>query len=168
MRLLSFILLLFFSSASFSNSNNMQKNLRALFTSSSERNQLNKLRKQGKFDDKTLTKLTVRKPITVNMQGVVIRKNHSPIIFINNSNNLKSNYINSGIVVKPRASTNNNYIVPISVNQQIIKLKPGQQWRESDKIIKDSYHIKEKKLRANNVGSIKTSNPTINSKNETR
>lgn len=148
MKFLFYMLLLFFSSTSVANTSNVQKNLRNLFTSPSDRSQLNILRDQGKLNNQKTIKPTVHKPIAVNMQGVVIRKNHSPIIFINNHNNLKSNNIDKGIIVKSRAITNKNYIIPLSVNQQIIKLKPGQQWHESDKTINGDYFIKVNKSRA--------------------
>jgi len=139
--ILMFIGLFFY--VSYASASDAQNNLRTLFTSPSERDQLDKQRSQGKFNGQqsTTAVTTTHKPITVDMQGVVIRHNHKPIVFINNHHNLKSNKVDKGITVNPISSTQKNYIVPIRVNQNNVKLKPGQQWNESDKTVKDQYQV---------------------------
>jgi len=120
-----------------------QQNLRTLFTSSYERDQLDDLRRLGKY--KNLQQKTVitkaHKPITVKMQGVVIRDEQPPVIFINNSNSLKSNKIDNSITIKPKSKIREDYAVPIHVKSKHIKLKPGQYWHEQEKSVQDSYNM---------------------------
>jgi len=144
MKFLPSIILLLFCVSSNANEFDAQKNLRTLFTTPDERQKLDKLRRQGKYNNQTPTPpiTQAQKPVSLKMQGVVIRKNQKSVIFINDSNNLISNKIESDITVKPQANTDKTYIVPIQVNQTHVKLKPGQQWNELDKSVKDTYEAK--------------------------
>ena len=124
-----------------------QNNLRTLFTSNHVRNELDKQRNSGKFDNiqQQSTTAVVREPVTVKMQGVVIRQNQKPVVFVNDSSTLNSATINDEIRVNPKRVKKKNYKVPVRVNQSHIKLKPGQQWNESDKQVQDNYQIRSAK-----------------------
>lgn len=124
-----------------------QNNLKTLFTSPDTRTHLNQLRNSGKFDRQSQQTPGVifRKPLQVKMQGVVIRNNQKPVIFVNDSNTLKSTTVDNQIHIKDSKLKTNTLSVPVRVNQQSISLKPGQQWRESDNNAKDNYQIKAPK-----------------------
>jgi len=144
-----FFLFFLIPSAAFSELLDTQKNLRTLFTSPHVRRQLDLQRQQGKFDKaaQTTSTITLRKPITVKMQGVVLRKNKKPVVFVNDGNTLKSSKINNEIIVGAKKTNQKIYKVPVRVNQKSVKLKPGQQWNESDKEVKDNYQIKPIKIK---------------------
>jgi len=137
-------LLLMITGSSLSENLDSQDALHTLFTSSQTRHQLDKLREQGKFDKKQQAPSTsiFHQPITVKMQGVVIRSDKKPVVFINDGNTLKSTRINDEIIVNTKKITNKSYKVLVRVNQQNIKLKPGQQWSESDPQVQDNFQIK--------------------------
>lgn len=144
-----FFLFFLMPNTAFSELLDTQKNLRTLFTSPHVRRQLDLQRQQGKFDNASQASSTIilHKPITVKMQGVVIRKNKKPVVFVNDGNTLKSPKINNEIIVGAKKTNKKIYKVPVRVNQKSIKLKPGQQWNESDKEVKDSYQIKPIKIK---------------------
>jgi len=137
-------LLIGFTSPLFGTTDSTQKYLGTLFTTPHVRNQLNKQRSRGKFDSQTHADLTAKsnKPITVKVQGVVIRKAHNPVVFVNDSNTLKSQKVNGEITVKFRNVLIENYKVPIRINDNYVRLKPGQQWSESNKSVKEIYKVK--------------------------
>jgi len=139
-----FSLLIMIPGSSISESLDSQEALRTLFTSSHTRQQLDKLREQGKFDknQQAPSASIFHQPISVKMQGVVIRSDKKPVVFVNDGNTLKSTRINDEIIINTKKLTNKNYKVPVRVNQQSIKLKPGQQWSESDPQVQDNFQIK--------------------------
>ncbi|VAW62874.1 hypothetical protein MNBD_GAMMA08-2457 [hydrothermal vent metagenome] len=152
MKYLSFSFLLFLiSNLAFSELLDTQKNLRTLFTSSHVRSQLDLQRQQGKFDNasQTSSMVILHKPITVKMQGVVMRKNKKPTVFVNDGNTLKSSKVNNEIIVSTKKTNKKTYKVPVRVNRKFVKLKPGQQWNESDKVVHDNYQIKPIKIKTN-------------------
>jgi len=138
------LLVCFYTPLSGANSN-AQKTLRTLFTTPDERDLLNKLRMKGKFESQKHNESVAKshKPVMVKMQGVVIRKEQKPVVFVNDLNTLKSQKFNNGVVVKSRTEIKENYIVPVSINDYKIRLKPGQQWSELKKIVKETYMAKK-------------------------
>ena len=129
--------------------------LQTFLTSPDVRSQLNKQRDSGKYElnsDKNITN-NFRKPLEIKMQGVVLRDKHNPVIFVNDNNTLKSSSINQQINVKADNIKSNSVIVPIKVNTQSIKLKPGQQWNESDRITRDNYQIKPSKDKPDGIAT---------------
>ena len=117
--------------------------LKRLLTTEYERDELNRLRDSGKFNKSTATTSNVsfREPVKIKMQGIVHRKNTKPIVFVNDSNTLNSSHINNEIIVSDTRIKANK--VPVRINQQSLKLKPGQQWSESSRKTQDNYQIKE-------------------------
>jgi len=144
MKLIVSLLAIIFSLPLFGASGDAQNNLHTLFTTPHVRNQLNMQRMLGKFDihKQIHSGAKLHKPITVKMQGVVIRKGHETIVFVNDSNTLKSQKVNDELVVKSRAVLKENYKVPVRINNNHIRLKPGQQWSESNKSVKENYKVK--------------------------
>ena len=124
-----------------------QANLRTLFTTSHVRNQLDQFRQQGKFDSvQSESSIRIlRKPAIVKMQGVVIRQNAEPVVFVNESNTLKSPQVNDEVYVNTLKVKKQEYQVPARVAGQNIKLKPGQQWNETDRQVQDNFQIKPPK-----------------------
>ena len=129
--------------------------LQTFLTSPDVRYQLNQQRDSGKYElnsDKNVTNF-LTKPIEVKMQGVVLREKHKPVIFVNDSNTLKSSSVNQKINVKAENIKSNSVIVPIKVNTQSIKLKPGQQWNETDRKTRDIYQIKPSKDKPDGIAT---------------
>ncbi len=124
-----------------------QNSLGTLFTTPQTRKRLDQQRRQGKFDYKLQSSANMmHKPISINMQGVVIRKNKKNVVFINNGNTLKSSKIGTAIRVNVKAIKKPLYKVEVQVKQQKIYLKPGQQWHESNKLIHKNDQIKPVKI----------------------
>lgn len=125
-----------------------QNSLDTLFTTPQTRKLLDQQRQQGKFEHKKPQPSTnmTHKPINIRMQGVVIRKNKKNVVFINNGNTLKSSKIGTAIRVNVNAIKKPLYKVEVQVKQQRIFLKPGQQWHESNKLIRENYQIKPVKI----------------------
>jgi len=124
-----------------------QTSLRTLFTTNHVRSQLDQLRQQGKFDKIKSESSTVilREPAVVKMQGVVIRKNADPVVFVNDGNTLKSPQVNNKVYVNTSKVKKQEYKVPARIYGQNIKLKPGQQWSERSQLVQENYQIKPPK-----------------------
>lgn len=124
-----------------------QTNLRTLFTTSHVRSQLDQFRNQGKFDNikNEPTTVILRDPVIVKMQGVVIRQNAEPVVFVNNANTLKSPRVNDKLHINTAKVKKQEYQVPARVYGQKIKLKPGQQWSESRQQVQENFQIKPPK-----------------------
>jgi len=124
-----------------------QSSLRTLFTTNHVRSQLDQLRNQGKFDKIQNESSTVilRDPAIVKMQGVVIRQNSEPVVFVNDANTLKSPQVTGEVYVNTSKVKKQEYQVPARVYGQNIKLKPGQQWNESKQQVQENFQIKPTK-----------------------
>ncbi|VAW56450.1 hypothetical protein MNBD_GAMMA07-511 [hydrothermal vent metagenome] len=144
-----FLLTILLSTSIIAFGNDSQNNLRTLFTSASIRAQLDKQREQGKFiiqDQLASSSSIIRKPITVKMQGLVLRKKKLPVVFINDGNTLSSRVINDELIVKTKQIKRKKYIIPVRVVNKTIKLKPGQQWNETDRKTQDNYEVSKPKI----------------------
>ncbi|MCW8933483.1 MAG: hypothetical protein OQK98_02055 [Gammaproteobacteria bacterium] len=133
-----------------------QASLRTLFTTNQERSQLDQLRQQGKFDKikNESSSVIFREPAVVKMQGVVIRKDKDPVVFVNNENTLKSPQVNDKVYVNTARVKKQEYQVPARIYGQNIKLKPGQQWNEKNQLVQENYQIKPPKARTSDNDSI--------------
>lgn len=121
-------------------------NLKSFFTSSQQRAELDRLRLSGQFGSKNISQsstTTVRKPLEVKLNGVVYSETGKPVIWVNNRSTLKSESIDETIRVKSSALKTQSTKVPVKVNQQWLKMKPGQTWRESHNQVQENYQIKE-------------------------
>ena len=151
-----FIAVVLFSNTSIVDAANSQDELRTLFTTSSTRHKLDTLREQGKFKNANgqSSAPIFREPLIVKMQGVVIRKGKKPVIFANDNNTLTSQKVTDDIRINPKRLKKKSYKISVSVNQQYIKLKPGQQWDESKRQVQDTYQIKASKNKTTETDSI--------------
>ena len=126
--------------------NDKAEKLMTFFTTSSERNKLDQMRKAGKFDKGSGAKggglAILREPTKVEFKGLMIREKGQPVVWINEGNTLKSNKINQQISVKTRFIKKDQLKVPVKVSQRRINLKPGQQWSETNNKVKDKYQTK--------------------------
>ena len=168
MKILSSVicLILFISSSATADILDTQSNLRSLFTTSQIRDQLDTLRNQGKFNKRTSSKTAIlREPLTVKMQGIVIRENKKPVVFVNDGNTIKSSKVNNEIIINTKTVGKAAYKVPVRVNQRRVKLKPGQQWSETDRQVQESYRIKPAKAMTSENDEIKDKADNITIKN---
>jgi len=129
--------------------------LGTFFTSPGVRHQLNQQRDSGKYDLNSDKKSfgILHEPLKIKMQGVVIRDNKNPVVFVNDSNTLKSTSVNSQIKVKTTKVKSETVTVPVKVSGHSIKLKPGQQWNESDRKTRDNYQIKVAKDKPDGIAT---------------
>mgnify|MGYP000182555188 CR=1 FL=1 len=118
-------------------------NLRTFFTSKQERIQLDKMRSSGKYSTKSGGVSILREPLKVKMQGIVLRDGKKPVVFVNDENTLKTNQLSNDLTVRDYKINKQAYKIPVSINQQGVTLKPGQQWDESSRKVEDTYRIKE-------------------------
>lgn len=118
-------------------------NLRTFFTSKQERIQLDKLRSSGKYSKDAIGVSILREPVKVKMQGIVLRDGKTPVVFVNDENTLKTRHLSNDITVRDHKIKKQAYKIPVSVNQQGVTLRPGQQWDESSRKVEDSYRIKQ-------------------------
>jgi hypothetical protein len=122
------------------------RRLMTFFTTSTERNKLDELRKQGKYNKKSGSRTSgvsiLREPLKVELKGVMIREKGKPVVWVNNGNTLKSNQIDQQIRVKNKNIKKEQLKVSVKVSEKHLNLKPGQQWSESDNKVSDKYQAK--------------------------
>jgi len=150
------ILLLFSTQLKAADKFDSQTNLRTLFTTNHVRSQLDQLRQQGKFDNikSESSAVILREPAIVKMQGVVIRKNTDPVVFVNDENTLKSPQVTNEVYVNTARVKKQEYRVPARIYGQNIKLKPGQQWSEKNQLVQENYQIKPPKAKTDESDGI--------------
>jgi len=142
------------------------ENLRTFFTTKQVRTQLDELRSSGKYSNDLSSTSMLRKPVKVKMQGVVIRKGKTPVVFVNDENTLKTHHLSNDVTVRDHKIKKQGYKIPVMINQQGVTLRPGQQWDESSKKIEDSYRIKQSKQATNaSESTIKKTQNIIQSSN---
>jgi len=129
-------------------------NLRTFFTSKQERAQLDQLRSAGKYTNGSSGTSMLQEPVKVKMQGVVIRKGKTPVVFVNDENTLKTHHLSNDVTVRDHKIKKQGYKIPVRVNQQGVTLKPGQQWDESSRKVEDTYRIKQSKDKPEGVAEL--------------
>jgi hypothetical protein len=116
--------------------------LQSFFTTKSERQQLDQLRNNGAFNDRQPQSPSAQPaPDVLQMQGVVIREQGKPVFFVNDENTLHTHHLSNDVEVREHLFKNDNYSVPLRVKGDRLKLRPGEQWRSSDRQVQDSYQI---------------------------
>jgi hypothetical protein len=125
---------------------NNVENLMTFFTTPNERNKLDAMRNKGQFDNKSTIKGSavsiIPEPTKIELKGVMTRENGKAVVWINNGNTLKSNRIDQQISVKTRSIKKGQLNISLKASQQRLRMKPGQQWNESDNKIIDKYQTK--------------------------
>lgn len=119
--------------------------LRNLFTSPQERQKLDAMRTSGAFNTKANIKesaTVVRKPLVVKVDGILLRENRSPVVWVNGKNTLNSNKIEDGIRVRKTRVSEDAVKVPVKVMNKTFVMKPGQVWTESRPEVVDEYQTK--------------------------
>lgn len=127
--------------------------LQTLFTSPSERAQLDRLRHSGKYSSGSTTSigLKLRPPLTVTMQGVMIHGNKVPVAFINDQSTIKTNTLEDNIKVNATRVSTDNPAVRVRVKSNPLKLKPGQQWSEDKPQVQEKFQIKPEKAKTSGL-----------------
>lgn len=116
--------------------------LQTFFTTKSERQQLDQLRDSGAFNDRQPQSKSVQPaPDVLQMQGVMIREQGRPVFFVNDENTLHTHHLSNDVEVREHLFKSDNYEVPLRVKGDRLKLRPGEQWRSSDRQVQDSYQI---------------------------
>lgn len=138
------LILAFSTSCANASEHSPENDLHTFFTSKQTRAQLNQMRNAGKFDTQqdASGKALSREPATVKMQGVVIREGKKPVVFLNNENTIKTRHLSNDVTVRDQRVNEENYKIPVRINDKGLTLKPGQQWSETTKQVKDTYQIK--------------------------
>ena len=111
-----------------------QEDLGRLFTDSAQREKLEAVRydayvKEAESDNPT-TALTVN--------GVVLRDDGKSVVWVNGRSTLEGQP-GFGVIVDANAANHNNYSVPIEVDGQRLRMKPGQTWSDGSGTVKDNY-----------------------------
>ena len=147
------IILLFISGNIFASEYDSSERLQSLFTTPQERSQLDKLRASGKYlPDANVNDTTfVKRTVSVEMQGVLIHGKRRPVAFINDQNTSHSARLENNIHVDVQNLKTSDFSLPIRINNQSVKLRPGQQWDEAKRHIKDNYQIKHSKQKTSGL-----------------
>lgn len=120
--------------------------LKSLFTTPSQRQQLDKLRDAGKFtgmvSEREESKPIFREPLKVEMRGVLIKDGKPPVVWVNKGNTLQSKTIEEGVRVRPQSMDADSKKVPVNIFDRSYRMKPGEVWTESDNRVQDGYQIK--------------------------
>ncbi len=122
--------------------------LERLFTTPMERAQLDAKRRRKDLGNEQQTEThpgVVVPPAQVELKGIMIREGAPNVAWVNDGNTLKGRRIDERIRVNPE-SIGQSEQVPVFVNGQKVRLKPGQVWNEFDREIQDTYEIKESSL----------------------
>lgn len=116
--------------------------LQTFFTTKNERQKLDQLRDNGAFSDRQPQSPSAQPaPDVLQMQGVVIREQGKSVFFVNDENTLHTHHLSNDVEVREHLFKSDNYEVPLRVKGDKLKLRPGEQWRSSDRQIQDSYQI---------------------------
>lgn len=145
---------LLFPSMALSSEMDPVEKLRTFFTSQNVRSQLDDQRNAGKFSANAQSQTSApifREPLKVKLQGVVLRENKKPVVFVNDGNTLSSRQVTKDIRVNNKHIKAPSYSVPVRVNQQPVTLKPGQQWNEDDRRVEDNFQTKPTKEKLEGV-----------------
>jgi hypothetical protein len=120
--------------------------LKSLFTTPSQRQQLDKLRDAGKYAGIEAEQVTARpvfrEPLLVEMRGVLIKNGQQPVVWVNRGNTLDSAIIEEGIRVPPGRTDAASKQVPVRIYGKTYQMKPGEIWNEINEKVIDSYQIK--------------------------
>ena len=129
------------SGQAFSNEYASSKDLKKMFTTAYERQQLDNRRKTGvlDMDGTNVVSKVLNNASSVELRGIVYRKGKQPVVWVNESNTLKTQNIDSNIRVYGVDHRKSEDKVRLKVNDKLVKLKPGQVWSDFDDKAVDKY-----------------------------
>lgn len=149
-----YLFALFFTSNLLAAEYDSSSRLNTLFTTPQQRTQLDNLRDSGRYMGNPAAGITTAQtPVTVKMQGVLIHGKRTAIAFVNDQNTLRSVSLENNIRVDVKKIKAADYTVPVQVNNIPLKLRPGEQWNESKRQIKDSFQIKSNKAETSGLNN---------------
>lgn len=105
-----------------------------LFTDPVERTRMDRYR-SGEKPRETVEKPSVS---SVRVDGVMMRSDGENVIWLNGKDTLDSDRIN-GIRVEPDAVDGDRLEVPVRVDGQRVRIKPGQRWTQGTGKVADDY-----------------------------
>ena len=116
-----------------------------LFTDKNQRKILN----SNRLKNINITDSAVLKPnetVTINTEilkinGIVIRKNHAPSVWINNKRHIGRKKISDDLSMTGISSRNKHLIVRLKKDRKSIHLKTGQFWSDNDKKIHEGFEL---------------------------
>ena len=111
-----------------------EQSLGRLFTSSAERQKIDSA-KRGDVAHVSSRKVT---PSSVSVNGVVIRSKGKNSVWVNGKI-ASGNEMVGGVKVFAKSASKDNLSIPVLVDGQSVKIKPGQSWSEESDTIVDSY-----------------------------
>ncbi|MCW8955428.1 MAG: hypothetical protein OQL09_00970 [Gammaproteobacteria bacterium] len=132
-------------SYSYANGYKDVSNLKTLFTTPSERQKLNEMRNSGFYakKDNSNNKISIfKEPLQVKVDGVLLRGNSAPVVWVNGKSTLKTNRIDEEIRVRKNRISEDNIKVPVKVMNKTLVMKPGQVWTESRPEVVEDYQTK--------------------------
>lgn len=111
-----------------------EQSLGQLFTSPAERHKIDSA-KRGDVAQVSSRKVT---PSSVSVNGVVIRSKGKNSVWVNGKI-ASGNEMVGGVKVFAKSASKDNIKIPVLVDGQSVKIKPGQSWSEESDTIVDSY-----------------------------
>lgn len=111
-----------------------EQSLGRLFTSPAERHKIDSA-KRGDVPQASSRKVT---PSSVSVNGVVIRSKGKNSVWVNGKI-ASGNETVGGVKVFAQSASKDNLKIPVLVDGQSVKIKPGQSWSEESDTIVDNY-----------------------------
>ena len=107
--------------------------LKSLFTSPEHRNRID-----GKRSGRVTGSVSPQfGPNTININGVVKRKNGKSVVWVNGKSTLNNSTIDGARVLT--RSLDKKTKIPVNIDGEVVHLQPGQIWSEETGKIIDSY-----------------------------
>ena len=109
-----------------------EQSLKKLFTTPSERQNLNASRRGGQAGD-----FFVSGPASVQVNGIVSRSDGKSVVWINGKNTMDNSMVD-GVKVYSNSMKKNSRI-PVRVDGRMVYVKPGETWSEETGVVEDNY-----------------------------
>jgi hypothetical protein len=105
-----------------------------LFTDPAQREKLEAVR-HGAYDEVADNENVVS---TVTVNGVMMRHDGESVVWVNGKSTLEGE-LAKGVNVYTRSADLESYAVPIVVDGNLVRIKPGQSWSDGTGDVKDNY-----------------------------
>lgn len=114
---------------------NVADGMQRLFTDAETRARMDAARK----GDPVSENINEDQPATkIRVDGVVIREHGDNVVWINGESSLNGNSA-GGVQVRSRQIDRKNYRVPVRIDDQTVRMKPGQVWTGESGKVSDDY-----------------------------